>query len=171
MSEAIYVPHGSPQQSADIGVIFALPWMEQLAIQSDVLNIEHRGVLQKLNGLLLALQFGEPYGIITACGSLSSEAREHFATEAELMRSVDYPDTAAHVEQHERLLDRIGQIRVALTCGTNNLSSTVAQAMLEQWFVPHLTYADRRLADFVTARTKKLDGGEVGSPRNSVLVL
>jgi hemerythrin len=159
MSETIHASHGSPRQSADIGMIFALPWMEQLIIPNDVLNIEHRGVLQKLNGLLLALQFGEPYGIITACGSLSSEAREHFATEAELMRSVDYPDTAAHLEQHERLLGKIGQMRVALTCGTNDMSSTVAQAMLEQWFVPHLTHADRQLADFVAART----GGCPGS--------
>ena len=129
-----------------------MPWVEQLAQQGKELNVEHEGVLQKLNGLLFALNSGDPTRIAMACSVMAAEAQAHFAKEEELMLAADYADRATHVEQHEELMRSLARIRFSLTSGSSFWSPADALSMLERWFVPHLTYADRRFADFVAAR-------------------
>jgi len=147
------VPYGSQQLAGEHYPIFAMPWVEQLATQSEELNVEHETVLQKLNGLLRALNSGDRNRIIMACTSMSAEARVHFAKEEELMLAADYPDRAAHIEQHEELLRRLARIRFRLVSNIGFWSPVGERTMLEQWFVPHLTYADRRFAEFVATRS------------------
>ena len=151
------VPYGSPQSSFDRGYGLVLPWVERLTLQSAELDVEHREVLQKLNSLLLTLDCGDPNRIAMACDVLSAEVRVHFDKERELMLAADYPDSAAHIEQHEELLRGLARIRFALTSSMGVWSPVDADSMLEQWFVPHLTHADRRLADFIAARGAAAD--------------
>jgi len=146
------VPYGSPQLPVEHGDGFALPWLKQLTLQSEELNAEHEAVLAKLNNLLRALNSGDRNRIAMACSVMSAEARDHFAKEEELMRAIDYPDATAHIEQHDDLMRRLASIRYAVTYDAGMWSPSNALSKLEQWFVPHLSYADRRLADFVAAR-------------------
>ena len=146
------VLYGSPQLPVVHSNGFALAWVEQLAMQSEELNVEHESVLQKLNSLLHALNSGEPTGIAMACSAMSAEARAHFAKEEELMLAADYPDGTTHIEQHEELMRRLARIGYAVTYATGFWSPANELSMLEQWFVPHLSYADRRFADFIATR-------------------
>ena len=68
------------------------------------------------------------------------------------MLACGYPDREAHVEQHEELMRGIARIRFSLTSNIGHWSPVGELSMLEQWFVPHLSYADRRLAEFMAAR-------------------
>jgi hemerythrin-like metal-binding protein len=131
--------------------------VEQLAQQGKELNAEHEGVLQKLNSLLFALNSGNATAITMACSVMSAEAQAHFANEEELMLAAGYPDSAAHIEQHDELMRSLARIRFSLTSGVGFWSPADALSMLERWFVPHLTYADRRFADFVAARRAEPD--------------
>ena len=146
------VPYGSQQLPVEHHQIFAMPWVEQLATQGEELNVEHEAVLQKLNSLLRALNTNDRNRITMACTSMSAEARAHFAKEEELMLAANYPDRTAHIEQHDELLRRLARIRFRLISGIGFWSPASERSMLEQWFVPHLTYADRRFADFIAAR-------------------
>ena len=147
-----YVPYGSQQSQPDHGIEFFVPWVKQLVTQSEELNVEHRAVLQKLNNLLLALDSGNPTRITMACDVLSAEAQVHFTKEKELMLAAEYPDSAVHIEQHEELMRGIARIRFSLTSNIGHWSPVSELSMLEKWFVPHLTHADRRLADFMATR-------------------
>jgi hemerythrin-like metal-binding protein len=129
-----------------------MPWVEELAMQSEELNADHREILQKLNGLLHALDSGDRSRIAMACSLFCAEAQAHFANEKQLMLACDYPDSAAHIEQHEDLMRSVACIQVALTSGNGTWTPMNAISMLEKWFVPHLTHADRRLADFMAAQ-------------------
>jgi hemerythrin len=126
--------------------------VKQLTLQSEELNVEHEAVLEKLNGLLRALTSGDRTRISMACTGMSAEARAHFAKEEELMLAAGYPDRAAHIEQHDELLRRLARIRYVLADGVGFWSPASELSMLERWFVPHLSYADRRFADFIAAR-------------------
>lgn len=151
MSESS-VPYGSQQLSVEHGDGFAMPWLQQLTTQSAELNAEHEAVLHKLNDLLRALKSGDATRITMACSVMSAEARAHFTKEEELMLAADYPDRAAHIEQHDELMRRLARIRYVLTSGTGFWSPASELSMLEHWFVPHLSHADRRFGDFVAAR-------------------
>ncbi len=146
------VPYGSQQLPVAHGDGFAMPWVQQLALQSEELNSEHEAVLEKLNNLLRALNSGDRTRISMACTNMSAEARAHFTQEEELMLAAGYPDRAGHIEQHDYLLRRLARIRYVLADGAGFWSPVSELSMLERWFVPHLTYEDRRLADFMAAR-------------------
>ncbi len=147
-----YVPYGSQQLVVGSGVSFAMPWMEELATKNKDLNTDHHTLLQSLNNLLVALGSGDSMHISMACIALTAEIRSHFAKEEEMMQAVSYPDLADHVEQHEKLLQSISNIEFAMTTGNGNFSPSSALSAIENWFMPHLTLADRRLADFIAAR-------------------
>ena len=103
------VPYGSEQLHVAHGDGFAMPWVQQLALQSEELNSEHEAVLEKLNNLLRALNSGDRTRISMACTSMSAEARAHFTQEEELMLAAGYPDRAGHIEQHDYLLRRLAR--------------------------------------------------------------
>lgn len=145
------VPYGSQQLHHEQVHGFNLHWLNQLTMQSEELNVEHEVVLHSLNNLLISLDCGDPTHIAMACNVLSAEARTHFAKEEEMMRSSGYPDITAHIEQHNELLRGLARIRYKLMSGIGLWSPSSEVSMLERWFVPHITYADRRFSDFVSA--------------------
>ena len=132
---------------------FTLPWMDKLSLESESLNNEHHAVLQKLNGLLIAISSGDGTRIVMACDILTAEARRHFASEEAQMREVGYPDFESHRDQHEELRRGLARLRYSVSAGSGFPSAASPLSYLEQWFVPHLSYADKRLADFLVART------------------
>lgn len=151
------VPFGSQQLPIEHGGGFALPWLKQLTMQSEQLNREHVAILGKLNGLLHALNSGDPTRITMAGSVMFAEARAHFAKEEELMLTTNYPGRAAHIEQHDELMRRLDRIRNLLIFGIGSWSPANELSMLERWFVPHLTYADQAFADFVATRRDTQD--------------
>jgi hemerythrin-like metal-binding protein len=152
-----YVPYGSQQSQPDHGMEFFMPWVKELVTQSEELNVEHVAVLQKLNALLHALDSGDANRIAMACDVLAAEAKAHFDNEDELMLATGYPDRTAHLEQHDELMRGIARIRFAMTSNIGHWSPVGELSMLERWFVPHLTHADRRFADFMAARRAASD--------------
>jgi len=146
------IPYGSQQLPDAHGDGFAMPWLQQLALQSADLNKEHEAVLKNLNGLLRALSTRDRSRIAMACTGMSAAARAHFTKEEALMLAAGYPDRAAHIEQHDELMRRLARIRYVLIDGIGSWSPTSELSMLERCFVPHLNDADRRFADFIAAR-------------------
>lgn len=154
MSQYI-VPYGSQQLISPHRDGFDMSWVKELALQDEDLDDEHKAVLAKLHSLLNALQSGDRPRIGTACTGLSVEARAHFAEEEELMLAADYPDRAAHIDEHEDLARRLGRIRYIVNNGVVFWSPDSELPMLERWFVPHLSDADRRFVDFMAGRSVK----------------
>ena len=129
-----------------------LHWLDKLLAEGEAFDGEHHALLERLNDLLLAIRSGDRSRIMMACTSLSAQARAHFASEEALMREVGYPDLESHREQHAELGRRLARLSYLASSGAGYLSATAPVSLLEQWFVPHLTHADRRLAEFVAAR-------------------
>lgn len=76
----------------------------------------------------------------------------HFAAKKELMLAFDCPDREAQIEKHEHLQRSIEEIGFALTSDQSFWAPASALYARKQRFVPHLTYSDRHLADFIVAR-------------------
>jgi hemerythrin-like metal-binding protein len=129
-----------------------LPWTADLALLASSLDDDHRGVLDKLNDLLIALRSTDQTGILMSFTALTAEARAHFAVEEARMREVGYPELDRHCEQHERLLRGLAELRYTASAAQNFPLSIDPLVFLERWFVPHLKHDDRQLADFLAAR-------------------
>ena len=153
------VPYGSPQLPTAHAKGFSLPWVEQLITQSAELNADHSVMLGKLDALLRALNSGNHMSVSLACSAMSVEARTHFAHEEELMLANDYPQRELHTGQHDELMRHLARISYKVTGGMGFWSPASEVSMLDQWFVPHLTHADQRFADFMAVRHAVGDAG------------
>ncbi len=131
--------------------MFTIPWMQELELQSDDLDDEHHALLEKLNNLLIALSSQDPNRIATACSDLWAEARAHFDSEEAQMEQAGYPDLEQHREQHEELERALSNLLLTVNSGAGFSASTNAHSFLDRWFVPHLTHADKKVADFLAA--------------------
>ena len=143
-------------------MIFTVPWTQALALQDNELNESHRGLLEKLNNLLHVIPSKDRTRVLMAFSALTAETRAHFAVEEDLMRETGYPGLAKHCENHQRLLQGLSELRLALSTAQNFANTAGSFAVLERWFVPHLTHDDKELGDFLAARTppsRAVDGG------------
>ena len=132
---------------------FTLPWTQALALQANDVNESHRGLLDKVNALLIAISSKDQTRVLMAFSVLTAEAQAHFAVEEELMRAAGYPGLAEHRERHQRLLQGLAELRFTVSAAQNFPEGGGPLIFLERWFVPHLTHDDKNLADFLATRT------------------
>lgn len=78
--------------------------------------------------------------------SLCKQARAHFELEEALMRGINYPDMAAHMAQHQDLLDRL--ISRSMDVGKGYMNKPAIAALMQDWATHHVPQEDTRLALF-----------------------
>lgn len=89
---------------------------------------------------------------------------QHFRFEEDLMRSVDYPGTEAHAEEHSALLTEIGGHRYRFELGHSNVAQITVY--LRDWINRHIDHKDRELVDWLKAEAKLTTATE---KRNEVI--
>jgi hemerythrin-like metal-binding protein len=73
--------------------------------------------------------------------------REHFGHEEALMREIGYPAMAAHIDQHNELIDKLND--VALSIAKDALQSVQLKKFLTSWLVGHIVTFDTKLAAYI----------------------
>lgn len=149
-----YVPYGSAQPFPESSFALSLPWIDELVTRREDFNADHAQVLDRLNDLLSALAAHDTLRVSMSCAALMAATQAHFAAEEELMRSAGYPEGPAHVQQHADLMRRLAAIQAAAAVNPQ-AGAAYALPLLEQWFVPHIRYADRRVADYLESHVER----------------
>jgi hemerythrin len=85
-------------------------------------------------------------------GQLRSYSEAHFASEELLMRMKSYDDYAAHVEDHEHMLDALQDIATNHSLGNSSLVAGKVEEVLG-FIQQHIATRDRRFAEMVRQRT------------------
>ncbi|MCX7240283.1 MAG: hemerythrin family protein [Burkholderiales bacterium] len=110
---------------------------------------EHEVQLGLLEALCQAVREGrDAQSVALNLAQLRSYSEAHFASEELLMRLKSYEDYAAHVEDHERMLDALRDIADNHALGKSALVAGNVENVLEfiQW---HIATRDRKFADMV----------------------
>ncbi|PKO58122.1 MAG: hypothetical protein CVU24_17720 [Betaproteobacteria bacterium HGW-Betaproteobacteria-18] len=82
--------------------------------------------------------------------SLCKQARAQFELEEALMRRLNYPDLAAHVAQHQTLLDRL--IGRSMDVGKGYMNKPAIAALMQDWALRHVPEEDAKLGQFLASR-------------------
>lgn len=149
--------------------MFRLPWQESWTLGIDLMDAEHRSLVDGINQLAARFtadpaQAAEPLevadgdtppspsvnhvALITALEVLAEQAREHFKHEEALMRAIDYPELASHRSEHALLLaEYIEMVRDLDRQSLIHLESETVQS-LHHWLVGHMVGADKDYADY-----------------------
>ena len=139
-----------------------LEWRDQWTLDVGFMDEDHRALAQQLNQIardwglsedgLPPLAGGGPGALerlMAVLESLAVHIREHFEREEETMRTVDYPEMAAHKGEHDLLLAEFRiTIRTIREAGVAGLDQLTLESM-KDWLMGHVLEVDRRLAEFL----------------------
>jgi hemerythrin-like metal-binding protein len=110
------------------------------------IDVEHELQLQLVCAVRAALEAGDPAAAQEALGRLDDVTNAHFLGEQLLMRLHAYPGYAAHVLEHDRLVDELRNLSRELPAAAE--ADVVAQR-LELWLRVHIATADDAFASFL----------------------
>jgi hemerythrin len=116
------------------------------AIEGHEIDSEHRLQVSLLQALRDAMEGrSADVDIETIVDQLADFSRVHFTSEQLLMRLYGYENFAPHLEEHERAMDKLEELRNRLK--TDDTAG--ARACLETfstWLTDHLHHTDRELS-------------------------
>lgn len=80
----------------------------------------------------------------------------HFAHEEMIMALNEYPDTEAHIAEHQKLLDQLGNLIEKAQHTPSQMRASLVTAFLADWAEIHIFNDDRKLGEFLTASEKSI---------------
>jgi len=120
-----------------------LTWSERYSVGVEMLDEQHRKMIDALNHLheaMLAKQ--PPSAIAPLVAQLEDCTSRHFATEEQLMAAASYPQAEQHRAEHGVLLQQIERCKKLYQSGDIALSGDVLE-FLQGWLGDHILEEDK----------------------------
>ncbi|MGO4555579.1 bacteriohemerythrin, partial [Stenotrophomonas sp. 2YAF22] len=89
-----------------------LVWQDDLNIGIDVIDQQHRRIIEMLNHLHVAQTSLQRAAVGEVIDEVVDYTMSHFAFEEELMEEAGYPFCAAHKRVHEVFIKRVSEYRM-----------------------------------------------------------
>jgi len=125
-----------------------IEWNESLALGIKSIDEQHQYLVALFNALADdSSAQGDTCPVETLVAKLKDYAAEHFHIEEGYMQAFAYPDTAAHVKEHESFIAALTSFEAACSEGTGDTQAVLAY--LQGWLGEHLTGVDRKMGRFL----------------------
>ncbi|MCU1203810.1 bacteriohemerythrin [Stenotrophomonas maltophilia] len=138
-----------------------LVWQDDLNIGIDVIDQQHRRIIEMLNHLQVAQSSLQRAAVGEVIDEVVDYTMSHFAFEEELMEEAGYPFCAAHKRVHEIFIKRVAEYRLRFQAGED--ISDELRTMLSRWLFNHIRGDDQAYAEQVKAHlnqfTREHQGG------------
>ena len=143
-----------------------LHWSSDLDTGIDVIDKQHRRIVDYLNELNSANEVGDRKATGHVLQELVDYTLTHFAFEEELQERAAYPFLKAHKRVHEIFTKRVGEFLKRAEAGEDVTPALLS--MLKIWLVNHIKGDDADYAECVKQNlglesTRDNTGGWVGS--------
>lgn len=130
-----------------------IEWREEYSTGISGVDFEHQELIALINSVYEMLgDSSDKTNIINCLGDIYGSISSHFALEERWMEQNNYDDYKVHREDHERLLDDIGDITDDVET-SNELNIEQLRERLSNWFLNHFKTHDARLHKFETTNT------------------
>lgn len=129
-------------------------WTSRLATGVDVLDAQHKDLIDRLRSLSESIRDGETKAeLLQTFGFLETYVREHFSEEENEFERLRCPEAELNRKGHQRFLQSFQALKARLQ--SEGPSEGLAQEIhheLGEWFVHHILLVDTRL--YVLARSQ-----------------
>lgn len=119
----------------------ALDWKDTHMVGDCTMDAEHQEWFQLANQFLTA---GERHSMHASGQAFFQYTRHHFVNEEALMHKTQFPYTATHIKEHERLVSNLEKILDVV--GMNVLSQTELEDFVGLSLAKHIAKYDRPFA-------------------------
>ena len=123
----------------------SLVWREQLSLGNDVLDSDHRYLIDIINRIERSLEARDGKELLAALDSLSRYSQEHFAREEKIAHLIGYSQFDKLSLSHEILFRELDQARRNIGEITQEWSpAAIARfnAFLKNWLIGHVIKED-----------------------------
>ena len=118
----------------------SITWTPDLDTGIDVIDIQHRRIVDYLNHLEAALASGDRAGVGRVLDELADYTESHFAFEESLQEEAGYKLAAPHKATHEMFIKRLARYRQRHEAG-DNIGENLYD-MLTAWLLHHIKRDD-----------------------------
>ena len=122
-------------------------WEDRFLLGYAAMDETHREFVELVDQLL-TVDDGELASVLAA---FAGHAEAHFAQERQWMESGDFPARACHIEEHDKVLASLAEVRQLLAEGDCEIVRELARA-LKDWFPVHADYMDSALSMWLVKR-------------------
>lgn len=127
-------------------------WNDHLSVHDTLIDNDHQKLIGMVNELHEAADLDLDYlSLSTILTRLTIYTQEHFQREENLMQKSGYPDFDAHKEQHEKLLERVTDLKRELDNARSLVALETAE-LLRFWLTSHILLSDKQFADYLHNR-------------------
>ena len=131
-----------------------ITWDDALLVEVDVIDRQHRQLIDLINQLDEALVAGQARAVMDSIfGELESYIVTHFSTEERVFEDFGALDLEAHRKEHEAFTRRIGEMRRQLR--HDSQAANEVMQYLADWLVHHILGRDKRTLDLIRGRSGK----------------
>lgn len=129
-----------------------LVWREEMSVGDPMIDGDHKTLISIINTAETVINEGRGRrDLQKVLDRLCTYTREHFAREESLQRRIRYPFHEAHVLEHQKLVDKLNQIRSGSGSGAYDYEEALVRLvnLLEDWLITHVLSHDMRMKPYV----------------------
>lgn len=116
-----------------------LSWHPEWDTGIEIIDSQHRDLFERVERLFNAMHNREDTKVEELLEFLGTYVVEHFRTEEDLMKKVNYPGFSRHLLTHQSMKVQLSQIK------PENLEESIIVFLID-WLVEHINHEDRQLA-------------------------
>jgi hemerythrin len=149
------------QEFRDTGTHYAtgeigseLAWRDEFLVGTPLIDGQHQELLAHINDLAAKVAKGNFVGIDDIMKFIGEYVQMHFETEEGIMRRLNYPHIAAHIQEHRSFTQRYLRLadEIAQQCHSRLYLGFRIQLFLFDWFANHTTRTDKHLNRFIASQ-------------------
>jgi hemerythrin len=132
----------------------AIRWRQDLEIGIDVIDSQHKALVESMNNLLEACAAGRAREEVgKTLDFLSDYVVTHFNYEQEYQKKHGYPRYEEHLKLHRFFLQEVQELRNTFEKEGATLHFTVSfNKKIVDWFINHIGKADRDFAAYIKSK-------------------
>lgn len=127
-------------------------WNPSYSVKVKRFDEDHQQLFSIINELHEGMKAGRGqdalHGVLIR---LLRYTERHFTAEEGVMRQLNYPQLAMHVEQHRKFTAKIKEVAEQYQAGTVGLSIEIL-GFLTKWLSQHIVAVDKQYSDLMNAK-------------------
>lgn len=130
-----------------------MTWNPKMSVGIASIDEQHKKLVGMLNDLYdgIAANHAKEKLAVVLDGLIAYTAN-HFKYEERFFAQTGYPDTAAHVKEHQDLTNQVLDVQRRFKAGEAGTLSMEVLNFLKQWLVNHIQGSDKRYAPHLNAK-------------------
>ncbi|MBI1904983.1 MAG: hemerythrin family protein [Rhodocyclales bacterium] len=135
----------------------SLEWREQLSVGNDLIDDDHKRLIDIINRAELSLKSKNLIRLTTVLDELSAYSIKHFEMEEALAEAVGFPDVSRLHDSHRGLLAKLDRVKSELAATWDDAMADHFTALLREWLVNHVIKEDARMKPYLSRHAPRFD--------------